>query len=254
MNSAPSPPTNPTRQRGSAVFLGVRLVPALACASGWCLLLALAGCAAEPEETSLKEQAEAVRRGESDRILIETAILADDDLRELTGLENLRELLIDSASSRFTAEGIGQLIGLPRLEHLRIRGTGVDDQALQHFAGLESLVILNLPQGTFGDAALVELKRLPKLAQLRFSSPRVTDAGMQTLAELPAIKRLHLIHVPITDVGLAELGRIERLESLYIDGGDFSDFAMEKLFRERPRLHIHLNQQHHDLDPHKHSH
>jgi len=60
--------------------------------------------------------------------------------------------------------------------------------------------------------------------------------------------------VPITDDGLRELAKIEQLESLYIDGGNFSDEALAELFRARPGLHVHLNQQHHDRDPHKHEH
>lgn len=243
--------TSPTRQRGIVALYFRRA--ALARASGWCVLV-LAGCQQEPQEPTLEQQAAAVRAGESDRILIETRAIGDDDLQQVTGLENLRELLLDNPRCRFTAVGLRQLIGLPKLEHLRIRGSGVDDEALAHLAGLESLVILNVPQATFGNASLAELNRLPRLKQLRFSSPRVTDAGMQPLGELPALAQLHLINVPITDAGLAELAKIERLESLYIDGGQFSDFAVEKLFRERPDLHVHLNQAHHDLDPHKHPH
>jgi len=242
--------TNSNSQRGS--FNRDRTIAlALACASGWCLF---AGCEAAPGEAPLKEQATAVRENKSDRILIEQAVVTDDDLQELAGLANLRELLLDNAESRFSAAGLKRLSGLPKLEHLRIRGSGVDDEALTHLAGLESLKILNVPQGTFGDAALEELKRLPNLVQFRFSSLRVTDAGMKTLTELAAIKQLHLINVPITDAGLATLAKIEQLESLYIDGGHFSDAAMEKLFKDRPRLHVHLNQAHHDLDPHKDAH
>ena len=248
--------TNPTRQRASELSrwtVGWSARMALACAPCW-IVLALAGCQNEPQEATLTQQAAAVRAGETDRILIETAIPGDQELREITGLENLRELLLDNPRCRFTAGGIRQLIGLPKLEHLRIRGAGVDDEALEHLAGIETLVILNVPQATFGNDSLGELKRLPRLAQLRFSSPRVTDAGMKTLAELPALAQLHLINVPITDKGLEELAKIERLQSLYIDGGQLSDLAIEKLFRERPDLHVHLNQSHHDLDPHKHEH
>jgi len=216
--------------------------------------LMLTGCGSAPSEPTLAEQIASVRAGQSDRIQVEQALLTDDDLRQITRLGPLRELLLDNADSRFTAAGIDEINGLPKLEHLRIRGTGVDDKALSHLSGLESLKILNVPQGTFGDAALVELKRLPNLVQFRFSSPRVTDAGMQTLAELPAIKQLHLINVPITDAGLADLAKIEQLESLYIDGGQFSDAAVEKLFQARPKLHVHLNQTHHDLDPNKDAH
>ena len=82
----------------------------------------------------------------------------------------------------------------------------------------------------------------------------VTDAGMRTLAELPALRRLHLIDVPITDAGLRVLAGREQLESLYIDGAELSEAAYDDLFRQRPGLHVHINQQHHDRDPHGHAH
>jgi hypothetical protein len=77
---------------------------------------------------------------------------------------------------------------------------------------------------------------------------------MRTLPELPALLRLHLIDVPITEDGLRELAKIEQLESLYIDGAQLSDAALDELFRQRPGLHVHINQQHHDRDPHAHAH
>lgn len=209
------------------------------------------GCSSEPPEASLAQQAADVRAGSSDRIQVQYVALGDDDLHTLTGLAGLRELLLDNDQNRLTAAGMLHLTELSKLEHLRVRGGSIDDAALKRLADLENLHVLNLPQGTFSDAGLVELKRLPKLVQFRFGSSHVTDAGMKTLAALPAIKRLHLIDVPITDDGVAELAKIEQLESLYIDGGRFSEAALENLFRRRPNLHVHLNQQHHDLDPQK---
>jgi hypothetical protein len=224
-------------------------------------ILLLAGCdstsnAPSPGdvEPSFAEQVAGVRDGKSDRIQAEAAALADDDLAGLAGLTTLRELLIDHPQSRVTAGGIKQLRNLPALEHLRIRGPGIDDPALGEIARIGTLQILNIPQADLTDAGLAPLKELPNLVQLRFGSPRVTDAGMKTLAGLPALKRLHLIDVPITDQGLAVLAKIERLESLYVDGGTISDEAWENLFRERPKLHVHVNQEHHDRDPHRHPH
>lgn len=221
----------------------------------------VAGCDSTPDvssadhaEPSLAEQIIQVRSGASDRILIEETPLSDANLIELAGLVPLRELLIDHPESRITPEGLQHLADLPKLEHLRIRGGGIGDAELAEIARITSLQILNLPQGEFSDEALKALQDLPDLIQLRFGSPHVTDEGMKTLAEFPALTRLHLIDVPITDAGLAELAKIERLQSLYIDGGSLSDQAWEKLFRERPKLHVHVNQQHHDRDPHRHSH
>jgi len=111
-----------------------------------------------------------------------------------------------------------------------------------------------LPHATFSDQALAHLRGLAHLEQLRFGSPHVTTAGMQTIADLPALKRLHLINVPITDEALREFAKMEQLESLYLDGANVSDAALDELFQKRPKLHVHLNQQHHDRDPHGHPH
>lgn len=224
--------------------------------------IALVGCAGQdsvqvsgrtPAELSLREQVSAVENGETTRIQLDSTPVSGNDLPWLLGVEPLTELLLDDPRSEI--QGGWVLVRLPNLTHLRYRGTGIDDFALGILAhGSPKLEILNIPRGDFTDAGLGELKQLPDLVQLRFGSPRVTDAGMKTLAELPALRRLHLIDVPITDAGLAELAKIERLESLYIDGGKISDEAWEKLFRERPKLHVHVNQEHHDRDPHAHAH
>jgi hypothetical protein len=218
--------------------------------------LFLTGCGAwtsmpPTSEAALAAQVDSCRT--TGRIQLANTSLADHDLAALAGIDNLRELLLDDRRSRITARGIEHLLGLPNLTHLRLR-SGVDDAALRAISRIKPLQILNVPNSSFSDAALESLKQLPDLVQLRFGSPNVSDAGMRTLAELPSIKRLHLIDVPITDDGLRELAKIEQLESLYIDGGDFSDAAIDELFRNRPRLHVHLNQQHHDRDPAKHEH
>jgi hypothetical protein len=206
-----------------------------------------------PAELSLEEQVRAVEAGKTTRIQIEATPFSQLDLPLLQDLDPLTELLLDHPDSKIHAGWF--LVRLPNLTHFRYRGTGIDDLALTIIVfGSPKLQILNIPRGEFTDSGLEELKSLPDLVQLRFGSPHVTDEGMKTIAELPALKRLHLIGVSITDAGLAELAKIERLESLYVDDAKISDAAWEELFRQRPKLHVHINQQHHDRDPHQHEH
>lgn len=222
------------------------------------------GCHRQPEasaiappaaaEASFDAQIAAVRAGRENSILIEQTPLRDDDLVELDGLENLTTLCIDHPDSRITAVGIAKLKALPKLEHLRIRSPGIGDETLASIVKLKRLKILNLPRGEFTDSGLARLHELPELDLLRFGSPNVTDAGIESLRSFPSLKRLHLIDVPLTDAGLAKLAEIEHLQSLYIDGGNISDAAWDELFRRRPKLHVHINQQHHDRDPNKHVH
>jgi hypothetical protein len=228
--------------------------------AGLLAIVAAAGCqptlpsaSDQRAEPTLVEQMAAVHGGKSDRIQLEHTPLSDTDLETLAELTELRELLIDEPSSLISATGIRHLARLPTLEHLRIRSR-LGDDALAGIGELKTLRILNTPQTTFSDAALANLKSLPVLESFRFGSKNVTDAGMQTLVALPAIKRLHLIDVPISEVGLRALAKIERLESLYIDGAALSDGAFDELFRQRPNLHVHINQEHHDRDPHAHKH
>jgi hypothetical protein len=205
-------------------------------------------------EPDLASQAAAVRSGEWDKIEIEHTAFTNQEFARLSGLENLRTLIIDDDSAYLTTGPLTAFANLPNLEHFRFRGGGINDAALAQIVRATSLRILNLPHAEFTDAGLASLQKLQELEQLRFGTPHVTDAGMKTIAEFPAIKRLHLINVPITDAGLAHLAAIQQLESLYIDGSNISDAAFEDLFRRRPTLHVHLNQRHHDRDPNKHEH
>jgi hypothetical protein len=225
----------------------------------WLLLTIAAGCSADPPPVPLPpaefaQQVAAVQAGEQTGITLEQTPLLDEGVKSLQELKAITTLCIDHPASRITADGITALAELPKLSHLRIRGSGIDDDAVAGIAQLKSLKILNLPRGEFTARGLEELTALPDLEMFRFSSPHISDADIPLLGKFPSLLRLHLIDVPITDAGLAELAKIERLQSLYIDGGNISDAAWEDLLRRRPRLHVHINQQHHDRDPKKHAH
>jgi hypothetical protein len=196
----------------------------------------------------------AVERGESTRILVEQQPLNDQDLIALSKLPQLSDLLLDHPDGEFHPTGLAALAGLPSLHHLRIRGSGIDDECLREIAHIKSLRILNVPRAQFTDEGLALLAELPELEMLRFGSPRVTDEGIKSLTGFPAVRQLHLIDVPITDAGLAELAKSNRFQSLYIDGGQITDDGWDDLFRRRPKLHVHVNQEHHDRDPNKHPH
>src|SRR5262245_41183940 len=119
--------------------------------------LALVGCTtvgkndpAQSEEPFAAQVAN-VRSGKTDQIQVEQVTLRDDELRELAELQNLRVLLLDHPGCRFSGEGLRQLTGLKKLQHLRIRGGEIDGQALVQITKIESLKVLNLPRATFAD-------------------------------------------------------------------------------------------------------
>jgi hypothetical protein len=208
----------------------------------------------EPPELPLHIQVAEVDRGTRETIQVEAVALGDVDLESLAYVAGLQNLLFDNPDSQFSAAGLASLSRLKNLRHLRLRGHGVDDAALTQIAKITSLRILNVPQAEFTDSGIAHLADLPHLEQLRFGSPHISLAGIEQIIALPALKRLHLIDVPVNDEALQKLAGMKGLESLYIDGGAFSDAAADELFRARPDLHVHFNQEHLDRDPHRHSH
>jgi hypothetical protein len=227
-------------------------------ALGAALLFAIlesSGCRhGERAELPLHVQAAECDRGTRETIQVEAFALGDTDLESLAYVTGLQSLLFDNPANQFSADGLASLSRLTNLRHLRLRGHGINDAALAQIAKITSLRILNIPQAEVTDAGLAHLAELFNLEQLRIGSPHISLAGIAEIAALPSLKRLHLIDLPVTDEGLQKLAGMKQLESLYIDGGSFSDAAADELFRARPELHVHFNQEHHDRDPSRHSH
>lgn len=216
-----------------------------------CLVIVVSGCNA-PRPSSLQTQLAQVQHGSQDFIHIDQEIVTNSDLASISHCKSLRELLIEQ--STITDEGICVLVDLPALEHLRIRGAPVGDRGLRHLAQFKTIRVLNLPQADFTDDGLAALSELPRLELLRIGSPKVTDKGMTQLAGLKSLRFLHLIGVPITDAGLDQLHELKQLESLYLDDTNVTDPGISRLLSALPDVHFHINQQHHDRDPKKHSH
>ncbi|MCE9608247.1 MAG: hypothetical protein K8U03_25460 [Planctomycetia bacterium] len=246
--------------RRSRWMLAARLVAAVSiavCSAGGCWRPTVP---AAPAELPLDEQIAAVRAGRSDRISFDRTPLDSHSeagrkqLDALAGLLTLRVLQLDHSDNRLSPADAARLLALPELGHIRLRGVPVDDATMAGIPATSKLRILNLPNADLTDAGFAALQRLPQLEQLRLRSPRVSGAGLQALKTFPALLRLHLIDVPVTDAGLRVFYELPQLQSLYLDGATLSDAAYDALFTARPDLHVHLNQRHHDRDPHNHPH
>jgi hypothetical protein len=207
---------------------------------------------AAPQEQDWAAQVAAVRAKKTDRIEVTQTAVGDDELQQLAGLDSLRELLIDRGE--MTSQGLAALARLPQLEHVRIRGAKLTDDDLKELCAIASLRRLNVPQADFTDEGLAALPQLKHLELLRLGSPRVTAAGIQHIGQVQTLRWLHLIEIPITDGAVPPIAQLPKLESLYLDGAKISDAGYDQLFAARGNLHVHVDQRHHDRDPHGHSH
>jgi hypothetical protein len=197
-------------------------------------------------------QIAAVGAGEAQTI-VAAAPLTDAEWESLRGLTGLRELVLEQGrADNGRAEILATLTGLERLV---LRESPLTDVGIQRLLDCRELRDLNVPQAACTAAGVRALAALPHLRSLRLGGSQLAGADVcEAVASLPKLRSLHLIDVPIGDNGLAVLQRLPGLWNLYLDGAGVSDEAWEGYFQACPRVHVHIDQAHHDRDPHGHLH
>lgn len=193
------------------------------------------------------EQVRAVRTGTATRIVAD-APLGDADWESLRGLATVRELVLRRGiADDSRADILGSLSGVERLV---LRESPLGDAGLRAIAGLTRLSDLNVPQAACTAEGVRALRALPGLRLLRLGGRGVAAAGIgAAVAELSSLRSLHLIDLELGDAELDALADLEGLWNLYVDGAGLSDEAWARYFRVRPRVHVHVDQAHHDRDP-----
>jgi len=193
------------------------------------------------------EQVQAVRAGRADHIEA-VEVLAAADWESLRGLAGLRVLVLQSGVAGDAEAEI--LATLPDVERLVLRQSPLSDAGFSTLAGCRSLADLNVPQAACTAAGITSLAQLPNLESLRLGGANLAGPEVaRAIAGLPALRSLHLIDVAIGDEGLAALAELGTLRNLYLDAAGVSDAAWGRYFEARPRVHVHVDQAHHDRDP-----
>ncbi|MDG2223444.1 MAG: hypothetical protein P8L85_18830 [Rubripirellula sp.] len=195
---------------------------------------------------------EQIRRDARTSLHIQNFPVTDDMIPNVKDLEQLSTLVFDKGA--VTDKSMETIASLPFLQHLRLRLSPITDDGLRELSKSKSLWFLNLPHSEVTAAGVAELQRIPSLRQLRLGSPNLGNEVTREIAKFPAIRGIHLIGVPVTDEGLKTLAEMPYLESLYLDDSAVTQTGWDWLFREHPSLHVHVNQNHLDRDPKRHTH
>ena len=198
---------------------------------------------------SIASQVAAVRAGQTTRIEADHP-LSDAEWESLRGLGGLRELILRAGVADDSRANL--LAELPAIERLVLRESPLTDTGFRRLVACTKLRDLNIPQAACTAVGIRALSVLEHLRSLRIGGRALAGADVcAAVAELPALRTLHLIDVPIGDEGLRVLARLPGLWSLYLDGAGVSDDAWEGYFQACPKVHVHVDQAHHDRDPNR---
>lgn len=198
---------------------------------------------------SIASQVAAVRAGQTTRIEADHP-LSDAEWESLRGLGGLRELILRAGVADDSRADL--LAELPAIERLVLRESPLTDTGFRRLAACTKLRDLNIPQAACTAVGIRALSVLEHLRSLRIGGRALAGADVcAAVAELPALRTLHVIDVLIGDEGLRVLARLPGLWSLYLDGAGVSDDAWEGYFQACPKVHVHVDQAHHDRDPNR---
>jgi dihydroorotase/N-acyl-D-amino-acid deacylase len=148
---------------------------------------------------------------------------ANDALAALGSLHHLEKLWF---SLHFLTEihvedkGLAHLKDLTQLRELRLVQTKVRGPGLAPFVNLRAL---DLGETPFRDDGTQYLRGMSHLQRLSLRDTLVTDAGLKNLAGLKELESLDLYGLKITDAGLRSLGGLKNLHSLNLLGGTLTD-------------------------------
>lgn len=165
--------------------------------------------------------------------------IGDDTLEVLATFPKLKKLRL--SQTVISGEGLAHLAKLKTLEDLDISEVGqLNDDAMQHLAGMTQLKKLNLWRIQISDAGVSHLAGLTKLEWLNLDNTLLSNDGLVHLKDMQALDFLHLGSTLITDEGLQKLEGLKALTKLIVTRTGATEAGTAALKEKLPNATIQL--------------
>ncbi|MEM6260096.1 MAG: C2H2-type zinc finger protein [Planctomycetota bacterium] len=106
---------------------------------------------------------------------------------------------------------------LNELKTVGLRNTCVDDEVLEHLAGIPNLGTLELSRANITRQGFVTIGQMDGLSYLRIDRTEMRDEDLVHVGGLTGLEYLYLNQAPITDAGLAHLATLTNLKMLWLN-------------------------------------
>jgi len=128
------------------------------------------------------------------------ASASQDNLARAASLTDL-----DLGFSDIRDADVQTLSGLSDLRYILLESTSITDEALRHLQGMRSLHRLWIPGTRITDAGLAYLADLPELNSLVLMNTQITDEGVAFLVKMKSLGHLDVRYTKLSREGLTRL-------------------------------------------------
>jgi hypothetical protein len=111
------------------------------------------------------------------------------------------------------------------LQEVNLTLTPVNDDALQHLAGLSELRVLGLASTQCTGTGFSHLRGLQQLENVNFHFTPLNDDGLRAITQVPIADRFWFAHTRFTDAGAASLSSLRQLKRCGIGSTDSAGSA-----------------------------
>ena len=138
----------------------------------------------------------------------------DDTFLEFAVFPELKRIRFRKTT--ITDAGMKALVGLGKLEELRIEGSAITGPGLKELAERTTLKIVDLSGAKLTNTSIELLLALPPLKELRLAGNPIGDQSSAQLAQLDGVEIFDLSATNISDVTLKNIKKIPNLKTLIV--------------------------------------
>lgn len=166
-------------------------------------------------------------------LVLTSARVGDDDIREIAVLRKLRWLYL--GKTQITDASISEINKLSKLESLSIGAPAITDQGVSRLGDFEHLTSIFLDTAQITDEAVASLQRFPKLHSIGLAHTGVTDDGVAKLAHFKELDCLDLEGCSnLTDKVIEHLAECKGLKKLTLKNTELAPAAIDSLKAKLP--------------------
>lgn len=163
-------------------------------------------------------------------LIVEYSPVRGATLGTITDLRRLKRLVLRGTSIN---DGAVERLRGSKLTHLAIVDSAIGDRAAKTLAELETLTALDLSGTNVSDVGLSSIGSLPNLQDLRLNRTNVAGEAIKSLKARTALRSLHLADTLLTSPPLGELLACPNLKELDVRHTATGDAELLKLSEHR---------------------